>query len=79
MSLMTVTDMYGEAMEKDMWRDNYYTDRNNRPNKRNRTISSWNDDNDENGDFDNEEDDGNLRLDKTNEFIRVCLSVCRGA
>ena len=56
-----------------------HTDRNNRSNKRNRTINSWNDDNDENGDCDNEEDDGNLSVEKTNEFIRVCLSVCRGA
>ena len=24
MSLMIVTGMYGEAMENDMWRDNYY-------------------------------------------------------
>ena len=56
-----------------------HTDGINRSNKRNRTKNSWNDDNDENGDFDNEEDDGNLRLDKTNEFIRVCLYFCQGA
>jgi hypothetical protein len=62
------------------------TDENNRPNKRNRTINSWDDDDDDEiGDDvdvdvdDDNIDDGNLSADKANEFIRVCLPVCRGA
>jgi hypothetical protein len=46
------------------------------PNKRNRPINSC-DDNDEYGDGDGiNNDDGNLSVDKVNEFIRVYQYIC---
>ena len=85
---MTVTGMYGKGYVKQrrtIASIDHLTDENNRPNKRNRTINSWDDDDDENVDDvdidvdDDNIDDGNLSVDKANEFIRVCLPVCRGA